>query len=100
MSTPLGIVTGSLPILLIYRSPDICQDLAAEALALGFAAGHEPRGGRDDGDAEAAEHARHLGLPRVDAKAGLGDAAQAGDGRELADVLHAQDQLAGVRREL
>src|SRR2546421_12600464 len=99
MSTPLGIVPGSLPILLIYRSPDICQDLAAEALALGFAAGHEPRGGRDDGDADAAEHARHLGLPRVDAKAALGDEAQASDGRGLADVLHAQDVPSGVGRE-
>src|SRR5439155_26263686 len=53
---------------LVARLPDICQDLAAEALALRFAAGHEAGRGRDDGDAETAEHARHLVLPRVDAK--------------------------------
>src|SRR5947208_14243586 len=80
--------------------PNVRQALAAEALALRFAAGHEARGGRDDGDAEPAEHAWHLGLPRVDAKAGLGDAAQAGDRRELADVLHPEDELARIRRRL
>src|SRR5205814_1597996 len=75
-STPLGTVTGSLPILLMLYLPNVRQNLAAEALALRFAAGHEARGGRDDGDAKPAEHARHLGLPGVDAEARLRDAAQ------------------------
>src|SRR5438067_4049667 len=64
-STPLGSVTGSLPIRLISSSPHVRQDLAAEGLALGLAAGHEPRRRRDDRDAQAAEDARHLRLARI-----------------------------------
>src|SRR4030081_2882338 len=54
-STPEGSVTGSFSIRLISSSslPDVRQDLAAEGLLLGLTAGHEARGGRDDGDAEA-----------------------------------------------
>src|SRR5687767_6207894 len=79
-STPLGITTGSRPIRLIAALPNVRQDLATEALALRFAAGHETARGRDDRDAEAAEHARHLVLSRVHPETRLRDAAQAGDG--------------------
>src|SRR6266478_1433737 len=98
MSTPLGMATGSRPILLMpyLPLPNVGQDLAAEALALRFAAGHEAGRGRDDGDAQTAEHARHLVLPRVDAKPWLRDAAQTGDGGKLADVFHPQHELARV----
>src|SRR5256885_9943971 len=95
MSTPLGTTTGSRPILLIPL-PHVRQNLATEALALRLAAGHEAGRGRDDGDAETAEHARHLILPRVHAKPWLRDAAQTGDRGKLADVLHPQHELARV----
>src|SRR2546428_11600738 len=78
-------------------SPDMCEDLAAEALALGVAAAHEARGCRYDRDPEPAEHARHLALARVDAEPRLADPAQPGDGGELAHVLHPQHELAGRR---
>src|SRR2546427_8287644 len=78
MSTPLGIATGSRPILLMPYLPNVRQDLATEALALRFAAGHESGRGRDDGNAETAENARDLVFPRVDAKARLRDAPEAG----------------------
>src|SRR6266567_9267084 len=101
MSTPFGIATGSRPILLMsatyHRLPNVRQDLAAEALALRFAAGHEAGRGRDDDDAETTEHAWHLALSGVHAEAGLRDAAQTGDRGELADVLHPQHELASVR---
>src|ERR1700687_2450471 len=100
-STPFGTVTGSLPIRLISALPylpDICEDFLAQTLALGFAAGHDTRRGRHDRDPKTAEHARHLGLARVDAQPGLADAAQAGHRRRLAaDVLHLQHELASRR---
>src|SRR5882762_1466155 len=99
MSTPLGMATGIRPILLMsyLALPDIRQDLATEALALRLAAGHEAGRGRDDRDAEPAEHARHLVLPGVHAEPGLRDAAQTGDRGDLADVLQAEHELARVR---
>src|SRR2546423_6793951 len=98
MSTPLGITTGIRPIRLIsHYLPHVRQDLAAEALALRFASGHEAGRGRHDGDAETAEHARHLALAGVHAEAGLRDATQTGDRGELSDVLQPQHELAGVR---
>src|SRR5918992_3407187 len=41
--TPSGTGMGCLPILLI-RSPDVCDDLAADALRLRLVAGHHPGG--------------------------------------------------------
>src|SRR4030081_497295 len=57
-STPFGRATGSFPMRLTSSSPHVRQDLAAEGLLLGLAAGHETRGGRDDRDAQAAEDPR------------------------------------------
>ena len=51
--------------------PDVGQDLATDAGLVGVAVGHESLGGRDDGDAEAAEDPRQRLLLGVDAQAGL-----------------------------
>src|SRR5258708_42951 len=93
-STPLGTVMGSLPIRLMPSSPHVRQDFAAEGLALGLAAGHQPRRRRDDGDAQAAEHPRHLGLARVDPQARPADAPDARNrGGLAADVLERHHEL-------
>src|SRR5919197_6528043 len=97
ISTPLGMVMGSLPIRLIASSPYVREDLATEALALRFAAGHEAGRGRHDGHAEPSEHARHLVLARVHAQPGLRDAPQARHRREFPDVLQAEHDLPRVR---
>src|SRR5712691_3903287 len=59
--TPLGILTGSLPILLM-GSPNVAHDLAAEAGLGCFLTGHDAMRGREDHDPQPAEHARDLGL--------------------------------------
>src|SRR4029077_4477073 len=95
-STPLGSVTGSLPMRLMSSSPlpHVRQDLAAEGLALGLAAGHQARGGRDDRDAQAAEDPWHLGLARVDAQAWPADPPDPRDrGGLAADVLQLHHEL-------
>src|SRR5687768_11533281 len=96
-STPLATGMGILPMRLIALPylPDVRQDLATEALLLRVAAGHEARRRGDDRDAEAAEHARHLGLARVDAEPGLRDPADAGHrGHLAADVLQLHREVA------
>src|SRR5439155_292611 len=88
---------GSSPAADQYDSwlPDKGEDFPAQSLSLGFATGHDAGRGRDDGDAEPAEDARHLGLARVDAQARLADASQARHRRDLAaDVLHLDHELA------
>ena len=57
--------------------PDVGQDFAAELGLAGLGAGHDALAGADDDDAEAAEHARDVGLAGVDAQAGLADALEA-----------------------
>src|SRR5687767_9112789 len=92
-STPWGTVTGRRPIRLI--SPDVGEDFPAQTLLLGVPPGHDTGRGRDDRDAEAAKHARHLGLARVHAEAGTADAPEPRDRRNLAtDVLHLEHDLA------
>ncbi|CAN4021128.1 Putative manganese efflux pump MntP, partial [Dysosmobacter welbionis] len=59
--------------------PNECQDLAADMELAGLLVGHDALGRRDDSDAQAAEHAGQLVGAHIDAQAGLGDAAQAGD---------------------
>src|SRR5262249_1695231 len=71
-STPDGTVMGRRPMRDIAL-PDVGEDLAAELGLLGLAAGHDPLGGADDDDAEAAEHPRDVRLARVHAQAGLAD---------------------------
>src|ERR671936_211760 len=81
-STPAGSGMGSLPIrdmLLLPSLPHVGQHLAADAGPVGRAVGQQAAGGRDDGDAEAAEDPRQALLLGVDAQAGLGDAADAAD---------------------
>src|SRR3954452_11352356 len=59
-STPDGISMGSLPMRLMDRSPDVCEDLAANVLAPGLVGGHDTAGGREDRRAHAALHPRQL----------------------------------------
>src|SRR6266850_1759505 len=75
--TPLGILTGSLPILLM-GSPNVTHDLATEARLGRFLAGHDAMGRRENDDAQAAQDTRDLGLAGVDAQPGLADSAQPG----------------------
>src|SRR5579859_1557562 len=100
-STPLGSVIGSLPIRLMSSSPHVRQDLAAEGLLLGLAAGHEPRRRGDDRDAQATEDPRHLGLAGVHAQTRPADAPDARDrGRLAADVLELHHELGAGGKHL
>src|SRR5215469_8828922 len=80
--TPLGMVTGSRPILDIAAPPlpDVGEDFSAHAALLGLLVGQQPAGGRDDRHAEPAEHAGQVVLLRVDAQSLLGHPLDAGDG--------------------
>src|SRR4051794_705400 len=69
---------GALPILLM-RSPDEANDLAADPALLRGSAGYETRRCGQDCDAHAAQHARETILPRVDPAARLRHALQARD---------------------
>src|SRR5256885_4563489 len=95
-STPPGTTTGMRPIRLI-RSPYVREDLATQAFALRLTTGHDPGRGRDDRHAHSAEYARYLGLARVYPKAWLADAANSRHGRQLADELQPQEDLACTR---
>src|SRR5512137_2003147 len=87
-STPAGTVIGRRPMRDMVRLPDVRQDLAAQLRLARLLAGHDPAAGAHDDDAEAAEHARDLGLAGIDAEPGLADALEPGDDRRLAvDVL-------------
>src|SRR4029077_10485969 len=69
-STPLGMGTGSRPIL-DMRSPHVRHDFAAQTGTLGGAARHQPMRGRDDCDAQPTEHPRQFRLAGIHTKAGL-----------------------------
>src|SRR5437588_8592264 len=84
--TPEGSSIGCFPIRLI-SSPDEADDLAADALLLGAAAGHHAARGGQDRDAHAAEDARQAVLARVDATARLGDALEPGDDAPVAAAV-------------
>src|SRR5689334_13289999 len=66
-STPAGTGTGSLPMRDIavpppgLSSPDVGEDFPTHALLVGLTVGEQPLAGRDDRDAEAAEHLREAG---------------------------------------
>src|SRR6266496_4206422 len=64
--------------------PDVAEDVAAHSLARGRASGHDPAGGGEDVDAEAAVHAGDLVLAAVDPAARAAHPLQVGD-----DALHA-----------
>src|SRR5688572_20043990 len=76
--------------------PDVREDFAAQLRLARLLAGHDPLAGADDYHAQAAEHARDVGLGGVDAQAGLADALQAADDGHLADVLEADLERALV----
>src|SRR4051794_9605216 len=80
-STPVGSGMGCLPMRLTGSSPDVGDDLAADALAARLVAGHHAlRRGQDRG-AHAAEHLGDLAVVDVRAAARLRDPAHAGDDR-------------------
>src|SRR6201986_5500870 len=80
--TPLGMVTGSRPILDISSPPlpDVGEDFPAHATLLGLLVGHQAARRRDDRDAESAEDPGQVVLLRVYAQTGLGDPLDARDG--------------------
>src|SRR5205085_6875412 len=59
--------------LMLLGSPNVADHLAPEAGLVGLLTGHHAPGRGKDDDAQAAEHARDLGLAGVDAEAGLAD---------------------------
>src|SRR4051794_37130589 len=83
-STPEGTGTGSLPMRDMFcsppglSSPDVGEDFPTHALLVGLPVGEQPLAGRDDRDAEAAEHLGQPGGLRVDAQPRLADPAHAG----------------------
>src|SRR6201987_3170166 len=89
--TPLGMVTGSRPILDIAAPPlpDVGEDFPAHAALLGLLVGQQPARRGDDRHAEAAEYPGQAVLLRVHAQAGLGHPLDAGD-RTLALVPELQ----------
>src|SRR3954470_24019899 len=83
-STPAGTGTGSLPMRDIAStsaswSPDVGEDFPTHTLAVGLTVGEQTLAGRDDRDAEAAEHLGQGRVLGVHAQAGLADPAYAGD---------------------
>src|SRR3954447_17898752 len=84
-STPVGTWTGSLPMRDIavsppgLSSPDVGEDFPTHALLVGLTVGEQPLAGRDDRDAEAAEHLGQAGVLGVDAQPGLADPPDTGD---------------------
>src|SRR5215471_12366867 len=79
--TPLGMVTGSRPILDIAAPPlpDVGEDFPAHSALLGLLVGHQAAGRRDNRDAEPAEHPGQVVLLRVHPETGLGDPLDPGD---------------------
>src|SRR5579863_6733044 len=72
--TPLGMVTGSRPILDIAAPPlpDVGEDFPAHAPLLGLLVGQQTARGGDDRHAEPAEHPGQFVLLGVDAQTRLG----------------------------
>src|SRR5215218_1532982 len=83
ISTPSGISIGFLPIRLISgsQSPDVCDDLAADAALARLVAGHHAARGRHDRGPHAAEDAGDVLLRHVAAAPGAGDALHPADHR-------------------
>src|ERR1700712_791344 len=84
-STPDGTGTGSLPMRDIAStsaswSPDVGEAFPTDALLVRLAVREQTLTGRDDRDAEAAEHLGQRGVLGVHAQARLADPAYAGDG--------------------
>src|SRR5688500_9911543 len=85
--TPLGTVTGFLPIRDIARLlPDYGEELAAQVRAAGLAVGHQPLRGRDDRHAQAVLDPGQLARLHVAPEPGRGHAPQLPDHRGLVVV--------------
>src|SRR4249919_2389100 len=97
--TASGTGTGFLPIRLI-SSPDVGDDLAADALGAGFVAGHDASGGADDRGPGATLNPRHGLVVDVATAAGARDALDPDDhGAAVLGVLEGHlDRLAYRRR--
>jgi small GTP-binding protein len=63
--------------------PDAAEDLSSDALLMGIPPGHNTARGRQDVDAEAAQHARDLGLADVHAASRARHALDRGDDRRV-----------------
>src|SRR5829696_4110920 len=101
--TASGSSIGFRPIRLIrFRSPDVGDYLAADALLLGLVAGHHADRGADDRGSGPAVDAGDVLVIDVAATAGAGDPLQAGDhGTPVLRVLETDlDRLADVGRLL
>src|ERR1700744_2315478 len=105
--TASGTATGFLPIRLISTdpvpepgSPDVGDDLAAEALLARFVTGHHAVRGADDRGPGPALHARHVFVIDVAATAGAGDPFDPEDDRPaiLGVLQRHRDGLADPRR--
>src|SRR6478609_2235987 len=93
--TASGTGTGFLPIRLM-SSPDVGDDLAADALGAGFVAGHHADRGADDRGAGATLDPRHGFVVDVATATGTGDALDPDDhGAAILGVLEGHlDRLA------
>src|SRR5699024_4531410 len=81
-STPLGTEIGFLPIRDMVFSPslpDVGEDFPTHTLLRGLTVGQEAWRGRQDGDAESAEHLRQVRGLRVHPQSRFRHPAQAGD---------------------
>src|SRR3954453_20438916 len=82
ISTPSGISIGFLPIRLIRgSSPDVCDDLAADASLPGLVAGHHAARCRHDRGAHASEDPRDVVLGDIAAATRARDPVHAADHR-------------------
>src|SRR5687768_7507126 len=98
-STPDGTVMGSLPIRDMLSSPpgpsspDVGEDFPTYALLVGLSVGQQALAGRDDRDAEAAEHLGETSGLGVHTQTGLADAANSRDrALPVLAVLQREDQ--------
>src|SRR5688500_15830532 len=96
--TPLGISIALRP-MRDMKSPDLAEDLAADAALARLAVGHQPLRRGEDGDAEAIADLRHVLGRDVLALAGTRHPAEAGDRAPGAPVVpegHGQRALVVV----
>src|ERR1700686_3121016 len=96
--TPLGTGMGCLPIRDMLSSPDLRENLAADACGAGVVSGHDAVRGRDDRGAHAAENLGDVLRVDVGTSARTRHALEPGDRRAaVLGVLQADlDQLAGI----
>src|SRR6202020_2175310 len=81
----------------VMISPDLAEQLAADALLARLAVGHDPAARAEDRDPHARAHAVDAVVADVHAAPRSGDAAHTVDGRRpVAPVAHHQRQRPGV----